>query len=117
MEALLNWQTVDFASPVEDWHNAPMLYLAGSRALDLTPYDEAKLKLYVEQGGMIVANAEAPSAGGLAAQRAKAFADSVRTWAGACSAAISARSRLLTPSCRIRAIDPPAGPATPASRG
>jgi hypothetical protein len=79
MEVLLNWQIVNLASPVEDWHDAPILYLAGSRALDLTPYEESKLKLYVEQGGMIVANAEAPTAFGPAAQRGKsAFPDSVR---------------------------------------
>jgi hypothetical protein len=76
MEVLLNWQTVNLASPPEDWHDAPMLYISGSKAMDLTPYELSKLKLYVEQGGMIVANAEAVLS---ANPRAKAaFPDSIR---------------------------------------
>ena len=79
MEVLLNWQTVNLASPVDDWHDAPFLYLAGSRALDLTSVDQAKLKLYIEQGGMIVANADAlPSSIPATPKNKAAFADSVR---------------------------------------
>ena len=119
MEVLLNWQTVNLASPVEDWHDAPMLYLSGSRALDLTPYEQSKLKLYVEQGGMIVANAETPSLIGPAAQRGQAGIPRLGARHGAafCSEGNSARCRRPTLSWPTRAIDPTDGRATPALRG
>jgi hypothetical protein len=72
-EGDLNWQIVNLNAPVEELHDAPILYISGSRALKLTEADEAKLKLFVQQGGMILCNADCPveSSGG-------PFAKSVR---------------------------------------
>jgi hypothetical protein len=76
MEVLLNWQIVNLASPVEDWHDAPILYLAGNKAVSLTAQDDAKLKQFVEEGGMIVANADAPLVNSPAAKAA--FPESIK---------------------------------------
>jgi hypothetical protein len=60
-EGDLNWQIVNLNAPVEELHDAPILYISGSRALKLTDDDEKKIKLFVQQGGMILANADCPT--------------------------------------------------------
>ena len=57
-EGFLNWQIVNLNAPVEELHDAPILYISGNRPLKFTDADEAKLKLFVQQGGMILANAD-----------------------------------------------------------
>ncbi len=66
----LNWHVVSLKdTPVDDLQDAPILYLSGDRKLDLVPEDEAKLKLFVEDGGLILGNPDGNS---------KAFMDSFR---------------------------------------
>jgi hypothetical protein len=60
-ERFLNWQVVNLKVPVEDLHDAPILYLAGNQALDFTDEEYAKLRQFVEEGGLILANADCGS--------------------------------------------------------
>ena len=111
LEVLLNWQIINLAAPVEDWHDAPILYVAGNKALQFTPYEEAKLKLFIEQGGMILANADAPRS----RTRKMNSPTPCGRWAGGCLAATFAPCRPPTRSSPTKAITRPAGPATPGS--
>ena len=54
----LNWQVVNLKVPVEELHDAPILYIAGSQALDFEKADLDKLRMFVEQGGLILGNAD-----------------------------------------------------------
>jgi Domain of unknown function (DUF4159) len=54
----LNWQTVTFEDSLDDWHNAPILLVCGNAALDFSEQDKAKLKQFVEEGGMILFNSD-----------------------------------------------------------
>lgn len=57
-ETYRNWQIVTLQALPEDLHDAPVLYLSGSDALEITPEDARRLKLFVQQGGMILGNAD-----------------------------------------------------------
>jgi hypothetical protein len=61
IERELNWQTVSIESPVRDWQAAPILYISGNQPLDFTVEQQAKLKQFAEEGGLILANAEGAS--------------------------------------------------------
>lgn len=61
IERDLNWQTVNLKVPVEDLHDAPILYLAGNQELILSEEEAGKLKAFVDQGGMILGNADCGS--------------------------------------------------------
>jgi Domain of unknown function (DUF4159) len=67
LERDLNWQIVNLKVAPEDLHDAPVLYISGSEELRLSDKDVNNLHTYIEQGGMIVANADCAK---------KAFADS-----------------------------------------
>lgn len=54
----LNWQIVNHSATAEDLHDAPILYLAGNEPLALSPELKAKIKRFVEQGGLVLANAD-----------------------------------------------------------
>jgi len=58
MERDLNWQIVNLNVPVEELHDSPILYIAGNQALKFTEAEEAKLKAFVEQGGLILGHAD-----------------------------------------------------------
>jgi hypothetical protein len=58
VESLLNWHVVNLAAPMRELHDAPILYLAGSKPLTFDDGDEDKLRQFVEGGGMILANAD-----------------------------------------------------------
>ncbi|CAN5375196.1 DUF4159 domain-containing protein [soil metagenome] len=62
MERDLNFQIVNLSVPVEDLHDSPILYIPGNQALKFTAAEEAKLKEFVEQGGLILGNADCGSA-------------------------------------------------------
>ncbi len=54
LERKLNWQIVNNKSPVDDYQDAPVLYMAGNQALDKLPKDTVdKLRQYIEEGGLI----------------------------------------------------------------
>jgi hypothetical protein len=57
-EAYLNWQVVNLNVPAEELHDAPILYISGSVPLNFSKAEEDKLRAYVEQGGMILGNAD-----------------------------------------------------------
>jgi len=69
IEKDLNWQIVNLDVPVEEFHDAPILYISGKDSLQFTREQEAKLKDFVEGGGLILGNADCAS---------KSFAESFR---------------------------------------
>jgi hypothetical protein len=54
----LNWQIVSLGSPLRDLHDAPILYLSGSEAVEVDDAGKDKLRRYVRGGGMILAHAD-----------------------------------------------------------
>ncbi|HXE52262.1 MAG TPA: DUF4159 domain-containing protein, partial [Tepidisphaeraceae bacterium] len=57
-EAYFNWQIVNLQVPADQLHDAPILYISGSQPLDFKPDEVSKLRDFVQQGGMIFANAD-----------------------------------------------------------
>jgi hypothetical protein len=53
-EHTVHWQIVSAKSPVSEWHDAPILFLSGSRMPTFTDEELGKLKTYVLQGGTIL---------------------------------------------------------------
>src|SRR5205823_4056270 len=70
IERDLNWQTIGLNVPADELNDAPVLYIAGNQSIDFTPEQEAKLRLFVEQGGLILGNADGSSANFAAGFRA-----------------------------------------------
>jgi len=63
LEQRLSWQVVSLSHATsDDLHEAPVLYIGGDQAMDFSPADSAKLRLFVEQGGLILGNADCDSA-------------------------------------------------------
>lgn len=62
-ERFFNWQTVSLEVAPEDLHDAPILFIAGDQPLQLSDEDKSKLKAFVEQGGMILFNADGGDSG------------------------------------------------------
>lgn len=58
LETYLQWQIVNLDVAPEDLHDAPVLYLSGSEGLKITPDHADKLRRFIEQGGMVVGNAD-----------------------------------------------------------
>jgi Domain of unknown function (DUF4159) len=54
----LNWQIVNLNASTSDLHDAPILYLSGNQALQFTADQQAKLKQFCEEGGLILGNAD-----------------------------------------------------------
>lgn len=52
-EAPLNWQVVNFKSPVSNWLNSPILFITGHKDPRFSPQDIAELRAYVDAGGMV----------------------------------------------------------------
>jgi hypothetical protein len=57
-EKFLNWQIVNLLASPNDLHDAPILYLSGNEAMTFKPDETAKIKTFVEQGGMVLGNAD-----------------------------------------------------------
>jgi hypothetical protein len=58
LEREINWQIVNLKGDVADLHDAPILYISGNQVLNFSAEDEAKLKQFVEQGGLIIGHAD-----------------------------------------------------------
>jgi hypothetical protein len=58
MERDLNFQIVNLKVSADDLHDAPILYISGDQALKFSDDEMAKLRQYIEGGGMIFANAD-----------------------------------------------------------
>ncbi len=52
-EFSVNWQIVTADSPVDDWRDAPFMYISGKKAFGYSAYSVAKLQDYVFKGGTI----------------------------------------------------------------
>ncbi len=57
LDRLLNWQVVNLDAQVDDLHDAPILYISGDAGIDLSEPHKKKLKKFIEQGGMLLLNA------------------------------------------------------------
>ncbi|CAN5444161.1 DUF4159 domain-containing protein [soil metagenome] len=57
LERELAFQVVDLKVSLDDMLESPLLYIAGSDAVNFTPDEEAKIKAYIEGGGIVLANA------------------------------------------------------------
>ena len=62
-EHSVNWQIVKLGMPLDEWRDAPILYISAKGPASFTPIEVAKLREYVNQGGTIVSVAEAGGAG------------------------------------------------------
>ncbi|HXE53121.1 MAG TPA: DUF4159 domain-containing protein, partial [Tepidisphaeraceae bacterium] len=58
LERDLNWQVVNLKVSPEELHDAPILYISGSAPLDLDVKAVEKLRTFVEEGGLILGNAD-----------------------------------------------------------
>ena len=63
-EMSLNWQIVSLQeTPIAEWHDAPVLYIGGSKEPRFLDQDLIKLRKYVLQGGTILSCTECNGAG------------------------------------------------------
>lgn len=58
LELRFDWQVLNIDAPKQEWTTAPIVYISGNTVLNFTPDQRATLKWYIEQGGMIVGNAD-----------------------------------------------------------
>jgi hypothetical protein len=56
-ERQMNWQIVGAGAPLKDFQDAPILYISGAGPIELSDAAIAKLRTYVQQGGMIFSEA------------------------------------------------------------
>jgi hypothetical protein len=61
IESPLNWQVVSLRASAEDLHDAPILYMAGGKMPKLTDADAAKLRAYIDEGGLLLGHADCSS--------------------------------------------------------
>jgi hypothetical protein len=57
-EREVNWQIIPTTVPVEEWHDAPILMITGSKRPEFTEEEIVKLRTYILQGGLIWSIAE-----------------------------------------------------------
>lgn len=61
-ERKLNWQVLGPKANIDDFHDAPVVYMAGNQKLDnLSPEVMSKLKQYIEEGGLVLGHADCGS--------------------------------------------------------
>ena len=57
-EKPINWQIVNLKVNPEEWLDAPVLLITGSKALNFSAEEVAKLRAYVDAGGMIFSTSD-----------------------------------------------------------
>ena len=57
-EQHLNWQVVNMQSAMDDWHDAPIMWMSGRDEINLKKDEVEKLKRFVQEGGLIFGNAD-----------------------------------------------------------
>ena len=57
-EQYFNWQVVNLKVAPDDLHDAPILYVSGSKALGFSDAEVAKLREYATAGGLLLFNAD-----------------------------------------------------------
>jgi hypothetical protein len=62
-EKNVHWQIITMDAPVQEWHDAPILYISASIAPDFTPEQIQKLRDFVYQGGLLFTCTECGGAG------------------------------------------------------
>jgi hypothetical protein len=62
IERDLSFQVVDLKASLADMLESPLLYMAGNDAVNLSEEDKAKIKAFIEGGGILVGNADCGSA-------------------------------------------------------
>ncbi|MBN2584083.1 MAG: DUF4159 domain-containing protein [Planctomycetes bacterium] len=60
-EQPIQWQVINLTAPVEDWHDAPILYITAESELNLTAENKAKLRQFTDSGGTILFEASCGS--------------------------------------------------------
>lgn len=60
-ERELNWQVVHLNVPIDELHDSQILYMAGNQTLKFPDEEIAKLRQFVEEGGLILGNADCGS--------------------------------------------------------
>ena len=58
VERDLNWQVVGEDAALRDWHDAPVLYVSGTKAPQFGEETTRKLREYVEAGGLVLGHAD-----------------------------------------------------------
>jgi hypothetical protein len=61
LEERFNWQSVNLSQPADELHDAPIIFICGDKKLSFAQADKEKLRLFVQQGGMIVGNSDCNS--------------------------------------------------------
>ncbi|HET6249195.1 MAG TPA: DUF4159 domain-containing protein [Tepidisphaeraceae bacterium] len=61
-EREMSWQVVNLKAAVEDIEDAPVLYISGDQDLKFAPADDAKLREFIQTGGIVIGNADCPVA-------------------------------------------------------
>jgi hypothetical protein len=57
-ERRMNWQIISFEASLDEFLDSPILYISGNQAVIFSPDQLAKLREFIENGGLIVANAD-----------------------------------------------------------
>lgn len=63
VEQEVNWQVQSIEDDPDTWNDAPMLYLASHYELDLSDEHKAKIKKYIDAGGLLITVADRASRG------------------------------------------------------
>ncbi len=61
-ERPVRWQTVDITAGLDDWHDAPILYISGAGAVEFSDQQVQKFRTFVLQGGVILSESACSSA-------------------------------------------------------
>src|SRR5207248_11193277 len=60
----LRWQIVSLAqSSVDEFHEAPILYISGNQPVSFSDEQKKKLKQFIDEGGIVLGNADCGNAG------------------------------------------------------